>query len=120
MEVTVTISPQAGTIDRVLASMAEVLRELAEDPLWAGKWIAPPQSRGVREINALGVTLSVLLITHTAHQRVAQREVLRRVLQCFQTEGIPIAFIPELRSMGGSGLAAGPHLDRHSDAGRGS
>jgi hypothetical protein len=70
----------------------------------------------VREINALGVTLSILLITHTGHQWAAQREVLRRILERFQREEIPIACIPELGVLPPAGPGTRTGLDRHPHA----
>lgn len=91
MLVNLLISHQAGNINGVLASISQVLESFANDPQWQDLLLAAPLLRGVSATDALGITISTLLLTKAGEQWRCERELRRRLLERLQREGIPLA-----------------------------
>lgn len=99
LEVTLVIAPNDAPLAQVLALAREELQAFAADPEWRSRMLWPPVLRGVTEVTPLGITISALIVTPTSEQWAAQRELLRRWVERFQTEGVRLAYVPELRSL---------------------
>jgi small conductance mechanosensitive channel len=91
MLVNLLISHQAGNINGVLATISQVLESFAKDPQWQDLLLATPLLRGVSATDALGITVSTLLLTKAGEQWRCERELRRRLLERLQREGIPMA-----------------------------
>lgn len=85
------ISHQAGNINGVLALISQELDSFANDPQWQDLLLAAPLLRGVSNTDALGITISTLLLTTAGEQWRCERELRRRLLERLQREGIPMA-----------------------------
>jgi len=91
MLIDLLISHQAGNINGVLASISQELESFANDPQWQDLLLAAPLLRGVSNTDALGITISTLLLTTAGEQWRCERELRRRLLERLQREGIPMA-----------------------------
>jgi len=86
--------PLASTgldLPRALAALSEETASFAADPHWAPLLLEPPQMRGVSEVKADGVWVSVLLATRAGRQGMARRALLARLVERLGREGIPLA-----------------------------
>jgi len=91
MLVNLLISHQAGNINGVLASISQELDSFGNDPQWHDLLLATPLLRGVSDTDALGITISTLLLTKAGEQWRCERELRHRLLERLQREGIPLA-----------------------------
>jgi len=85
------ISHQAGSINSILEIISNELESFNNDPEWRNLLLCPPLLRGVSASDALGITISTLLLTKAGKQWSCERELRRRLLGRLQREGIPLA-----------------------------
>jgi moderate conductance mechanosensitive channel len=78
-------------VDRVMAVMTQVGRELAADPVWAPSIIEPIEVFGVTALRNTGVTLQARLRTRPSQQAAVAREYRRRLKQAFEAGSITVA-----------------------------
>jgi small conductance mechanosensitive channel len=78
-------------VDRVMAVMTRVGRELAADPVWGASIVEPIEVFGVTALRNAGVTLQAQLRTRPSQQAAVAREYRRRLKQVFEVENIAVA-----------------------------
>ena len=78
-------------VDRVMAVMTAVGRELASDPVWGPTILEPIEVFGVTALRNTGVTLQARLRTRPSQQAAVAREYRRRLKQAFEAENIAVA-----------------------------
>jgi small conductance mechanosensitive channel len=79
-------------VDKVMAMLLDVARELKSDPEWADEIVDEPQMLGVDKFTEAGVTIKLLLKTHPERMFPVRRELLRRVKKAFDAAGIEPGF----------------------------
>jgi small-conductance mechanosensitive channel len=79
-------------IDRAMAAIDAVGRDLAADPSWADRILEPPASLRVNELGDSGITIKVVGMVRAAEQWAVTGELRRRLLTTFAREGIEIPF----------------------------
>lgn len=79
-------------VDTALDVLADELARFASDPGWAGIVIAEPEILGVDELGDSGVVLRGLLKVSAPERWRVKRELLRRVKNRFDEDGIEIPF----------------------------
>jgi small-conductance mechanosensitive channel len=79
-------------VDRVMALLLEVARELKADPEWAEEIVDEPQMLGVDKFTESGVVIKLMLKTHPERMFPVRRELLRRVKKALDAEGIDPGF----------------------------
>ncbi len=75
-------------VDRVMALLLEVARDLKADPVWADEIVDEPQMLGVDKFTESGVLVKLMLKTHPERMFPVRRELLRRVKNAFDEAGI--------------------------------
>ena len=70
--------------------LARVAAEVANDPVWSAKVLEPPEMLGVETYGPEGVTLRVTVKTKPAEQWALKRELLVRLKEAFEHEGIAL------------------------------
>jgi small conductance mechanosensitive channel len=106
LDVTVT---HAVDLEKVVAVVERVGREMAADPAWAPRVLEPARVDRIEAVTDLGVTLKVLGTVQAADRWSGAGELRRRLLLAFRSEGIQLP----LRTPGGE--ASGVRLDATPD-----
>lgn len=78
-------------VDRVMAVMTQVGRELAADAAWGAMILEPIEVFGVTALRGAGVTLQARLRTRPPHQAAVAREYRRRLKRAFEVANIAVA-----------------------------
>ena len=68
--------------------VAEVTRELAEDPAWEDVVLEPPEVWGVQSMSADGLTVRVVVKTAPGQQDAVARDLRRRISESLRREGV--------------------------------
>ena len=77
-------------LDRVMETLVEVAKELAQDPDWKGSIIGDPDMLGVDKFTDYGVVIKFMVKTQPDKLFVVRREMLRRIAKRFNELGIRI------------------------------
>jgi small conductance mechanosensitive channel len=77
-------------LDKAIAVVDDVGRQLAEDPIWKRRILEPPRVERVEAIGEYGVTLKILGSVRAVDQWSAGGELRRRLLTAFNEHGIEI------------------------------
>ncbi|MBS1838239.1 MAG: mechanosensitive ion channel [Actinobacteria bacterium] len=88
--VDIVVSPEAD-VDRACRILGEVGATLRTDDEWSEVVTSDPNVMGVQRIDALGVTLRVVLDTAPGEQFPVEREYRRRVLRSYDDAHVPLA-----------------------------
>jgi small-conductance mechanosensitive channel len=94
-------------IDKAIAVVDEVGRELAADPAWKRRILEPPRVERVESIDETGITLKILGTVRASEQWAAGGEFRKRLLAAFAKNGIEIPR-PHRVVFTGEGGAAAP------------
>ena len=86
-------------VDRVIAVITEIVKEFQADPEFGSWVIDEPVVLGVDKFTEEGVVISFMVKTPPEKMFAARRELLRRVKNRFDQEGIEI-FMPRRRMIG--------------------
>ena len=86
-------------VDRVIAVITEIVKEFQTDPEFGSWVIDEPVVLGVDKFIEEGVVISFMVKTPPEKMFAARRELLRRVKNRFDQEGIEI-FVPRRRMIG--------------------
>lgn len=78
-------------VDRVMAVLTRVGRELAADPVWGPSIVEPIEVLGVSALRSAGVTLQAHIRTRPAEHAAVAREYRRRLKPVLETENIAVA-----------------------------
>lgn len=78
-------------VDRVMAVLTRVGRELAADPVWGPSILEPIEVFGVTALRNTGVTVQARIRTRPSHQAAVAREYRRRLKPVLETENIAVA-----------------------------
>jgi small-conductance mechanosensitive channel len=92
-------------IDVAITVIGDEATKLANDPLFALKFDAPPEVVGVQSLGDHAVAIRVLLRTHPGLQWEVSREFLRRIKIRLDHEGIDIPFPQRTVHVRHSGLS---------------
>jgi len=85
----------AGTdVVRAQALLLEVARSLDKDPDFTGVVIEEPKVWGLEAVSADGVAVRLVVKTQPLRQWTVARELRRRILDAFATEGLPRPTLP--------------------------
>ncbi len=103
-------------IDRAIAIVDEVGRDLAADPVWKRRVLEPPRVERVEALADYGITLKILGNVRASDRWSASGELRKRLLEAFHTNGIelprPARVVLAGQPMGvGSVEGAGPTPD---------
>jgi len=79
-------------IDTAIAVIVDELEQFAADPEWAGLFMDAPQLLGVEALGESSVKLRVLLRVNPSARWTSRRELLRRVKNRLDGEGIGIPY----------------------------
>jgi len=91
--VNVGVQVAYGTdMDRAIATIDRVGRELAADPAWADRVLEPPATLRVDELADSGITIKVVGMVRAGEQWAVTGEFRKRILAAFAGEGIEIPF----------------------------
>jgi small conductance mechanosensitive channel len=77
-------------VDRAIATLVEVAKELHDDPDWKGSIIGDPEMLGVDKFTDYGVVIKFMMKTQPDKLFAVRREMLRRITKRFQELGIQI------------------------------
>jgi small-conductance mechanosensitive channel len=77
-------------IDKAIAVVEGVGREMAGDPLWRRRVLEPPRVERVEALAEYGVTLKILGSVRAADQWAASGDFRKRLLEAFAANGIEI------------------------------
>lgn len=77
-------------LERAIAVVDALGREMAADPLWKQRLLEPPRVERVEAIGEYGVTLKILGSVRATDQWAAAGELRRRLLEAFTRNGIEI------------------------------
>jgi small conductance mechanosensitive channel len=77
-------------VDRAIATLVEVAKELHDDPDWKGSIIGDPEMLGVDKFTDCGVVIKFMMKTQPDKLFAVRREMLRRITKRFQELGIQI------------------------------
>jgi moderate conductance mechanosensitive channel len=77
-------------VDRAIAVVNQVGREMAEDPAWKQIVLEPPRVERVEALAEYGITLKILGTVQAVDQWAAAGELRKRLLAAFTREGIEI------------------------------
>ncbi len=77
-------------LDKAIAVVDEVGRQLAADPVWKRRILEPPRVERVEAIGEYGVTVKILGSVRAVDQWAAGGELRRRLLTAFNDHGIEI------------------------------
>ena len=104
-------------IDKAIAVVEVVGREMADDPLWRRRVLEPPRVERVEALAEYGVTLKILGSVRASDQWSASGDFRKRLLAAFAANGIEIprpqrvVLSSSPRSNLDPGAAAGPDQD---------
>ena len=82
----------ATDMDRAIATIDRVGRQLAADPGWADRVLEPPATLRIDELGDSGVTIKVVGMVRAGDQWAVAGEFRRRILVAFAAAGIEIPF----------------------------
>ena len=102
-------------LDKAIAVINRVCKQIAEDPQWAPMIIKTPEVLRVEKLGDSGVDLKVLGDTKTSQQWAVAGEIRKRVKKAFEIEGIEIPFQTRtvvIRNAPGDGKGAGERTAR--------
>jgi small-conductance mechanosensitive channel len=77
-------------LDRAIAVVDEVGKQMADDPVWKRRVLEPPRVERVEALGEYGVTLKVLGSVRAVDQWAAGGELRKRLLDAFNEHGIEI------------------------------
>ena len=77
-------------IDKAIAVVDNVGREMAGDPVWKRRVLEAPRVERVADINEYGITLKILGTVRAADQWAAAGDFRKRLLEAFKKHGIEI------------------------------
>ncbi len=77
-------------VDRVMATLVEIAKELSQDPDWQGSIIGNPDMLGVDKFTDYGVVIKFMVKTQPDKLFAVRREMLRRITKRFNELGIQI------------------------------
>jgi len=77
-------------VDRVMGMLKEIAGELKEDEKYRSAIIADPVMLGVDLFSESGIVIKMLMRTKPGMQWAVKREMLRRIKNRFDAEGIEI------------------------------
>ena len=77
-------------IDKAIAVVDAVGREMAGDPVWQRRILEPPRVERVEALAEYGVTLKILGTVRAPDQWAAGGEFRKRLLEAFAANGIEI------------------------------
>jgi small conductance mechanosensitive channel len=77
-------------IDRAIAVVDEVGREMDADPVWKRRVLEPPRVERVEALGEYGITLKILGSVRAVDQWAAGGELRKRLLDAFNRHGIEI------------------------------
>ncbi|MCS5693249.1 mechanosensitive ion channel family protein [Cyanobium sp. FGCU-6] len=90
-ELTLPLAATGLDLPRALAAIGEEARAFADDPRWQKHLLQSPVVRGVSEVNANGVNVSLVIATVAGQQGAAKRALLGRIVERLGREGIALA-----------------------------
>jgi small conductance mechanosensitive channel len=90
-ELKLPLAPMGLDLPRALEAVRLEAAAFGVDPDWQPLLLQPPQVRGVIEVTADGVWLSVLLATAAGRQGAAKRALLGRLVERLGREGIALS-----------------------------
>jgi small conductance mechanosensitive channel len=77
-------------VDRAIAVVDEVGRQLADDPAWKHRFLEPPRVERVEALGEYGITLKILGSVRAIDQWAAGGELRKRLLSAFAEHNIEI------------------------------
>ncbi len=98
-------------LERTIAVLEEVGRELAADPVWQQEILEEPQVSGVDDLRESDIALLLLVKTVPGRQWAVARELRRRVVETLTREGIEMPYPTQVhltRLIGGEGPGEKP------------
>lgn len=90
-------------LDRVIAVINRVGRELAEDPIWSAQILTPPQVLRVDKFGESGIEIKVVGDTKPLQQWATMGQLRLRIKKAFDQEGIQIPW-PHMKVYFGDAL----------------
>jgi len=106
-------------IDKAIAVVDEVGREMASDPVWKRAILEVPRVERVESIDEMGITLKILGSVRATEQWAASGEFRKRLLAAFAEHGIEIPRPHRVVFTGEGGTTAlspgGPTVDDLTD-----
>lgn len=107
-------------IDKAIAVVDDVGREMASDPVWTRRILEPARVERVESIDEMGITLKILGSVRASDQWAASGEFRKRLLAAFKEHGIEIPRPHRVVFTGEGGTATlapdGPTEDDLTDA----
>ena len=91
VEVVLWLSHRCHSLRRALATIEVVLRDLARDPRWRERLLAPPQLLGVSDVSPAGIAVAIVATTEPGEQGPVGRELRLRLVERLQRLGLPLA-----------------------------
>lgn len=88
--VDILVDPSAD-VDRACTLLEEICEDLHQDDAWTPHVKGLATVLGVQRMSPAGITLRVIWDTEPAEQFAVERELRRRVLRRFETEGMKLA-----------------------------
>jgi moderate conductance mechanosensitive channel len=83
-------------IDRAIQVVAELGRQMHEDPVWKRRILEPPRVERVERIEERGVTLKILGTVRASEQWAAGGEFRKLLLEAFARNGIQLPRPPQV------------------------
>ena len=77
-------------VDRAIAIVDDVGRELAGDPVWRRRVLEPPHVERVEALGEFGITLKILGNVRASDRWAAAGELRKRLLDAFRANGIEL------------------------------
>lgn len=93
-------------VDRVIALLGEILKEFKADAAWNDRVLEPPEVLGVQALADSAVVIRAVVKTLPQEQFAVTRELLRRIKNRFDQEGVEIPY-PHMTFYWGEGQAPG-------------
>jgi len=103
--------PYTEDVDRVMALLQEIGRELEADAVYGSGIVQPVSILGVDSFGPLGVTIKLTITTQPGQQWAVGREFRRRVKNRFDAEGIPLSYPHTALLWQGAPQASQPWLE---------
>jgi moderate conductance mechanosensitive channel len=91
--VVIDVAVSYGTdLDRAIEVVTDEAFSMATDPAWTDSFLEEPQTLGVNELESSSVIIRLLLTTVSEERWTVKREILKRLKQRLDREGIEIPF----------------------------
>ena len=90
-ELRLTLAHGGADPRRALAVISEASKAFAADPAWSADLLEPPHLLGLRQVSPQGLEVALVVVTRAGRQGPLQRELLLRLVEALQDEGIPLA-----------------------------